>query len=94
MSNMDYFQPLDKHVRVPLWSETLKDEIRLGTAFGAYLSVILFVFLLPTFFNSYPHIEQSLDSVGYGVIRACRPDCGHCEQDWHRHYQKAWGKVK
>ena len=91
---MDYFQPLDKHVRVSLWAETLKDEIKLGTAFGLYLGGMFNLLVLPMFFNNFPHIEQSLDYVGYGVVRPCHPDCGHCEQDWHRHYQKAWRKVK
>lgn len=94
MKQKDYFQPMGQRDKVPLWTDELKDQIKVGIALGTYLGMIFAMIGLPMFFTNYPHIEQSLDEVGYGVVRACRPDCGHCEQDWHRHYQKAWRKVK
>jgi len=96
MSNMDYFQPLDKHVRVPLWEVTWK-TIKNPLEVIAYLALLLTLLLIPVGFlwSMSPvfgeeYIKAQVNSMGKYSFCQCRD----CQKECHDHYIKAWRKVK
>lgn len=93
MKQKDYFQPLDKHVRVSLWTEAHTEQVKLGIVQGLFYGVAFFIIAMMTF-NDYPHIEEGTKHLGLGAYKMCAESCEDCHKQYHDHYLKAWRKVK
>lgn len=102
MSNMDYFQPLDKHGKIQQEVGFLQKNIEVSWGWWLFWGLV---------FYYGPSVIYALDAndykrdlhlnLGRGVVPECAHrdkwddyECKQCPTELHNHYSKAWRKVK
>lgn len=102
MSNLDYFQPLDKHAKLARRVGPLEKSLTECWGQWIFWGLVLYFGPMVIFsLDAHSYKRELHLNLGQGVVPECihrdvwnDPECKQCPMELHQHYSKAWRKVK